>query len=185
MYIATFAHKGFTVSSEKMVTFDEMQLGSSLDTEKQDNQGKKPSTYIKGPGLNTFNIKVKLDAAFGVKPLEQINDWIGLKDKQTPYPFLLKGVPLLNTKWLLVDVQVSDTTIDNKGNMLIATVTLKFDEFSSMGKAKSNESTAKAKVSASSKSTTSKASKSKQSVYEMLKPSAKSALKTPRRNQLE
>lgn len=180
MYIATFAHKGFTVSSEKMVTFDEMQLGSNLETEKQDNQGKKPSTYIKGPGLNTFNIKVKLDAAFGVKPLEQINDWIGLKDKQTPYPFLLKGVPLLNTKWLLVDVQVSDTTIDNKGNMLIATVTLKFDEFSSMGKAK--ESKAKSGAKAKGKTTKSKA---KQSVYELLKPSAKATLKTPRRNQLE
>lgn len=135
-----FGPKGFTVSQDKIITFDEFQLDSSLEVEKQDNPGSKPSTYIKNPGLDSFNMKVKLDSDFGVHPLNQIEDWMKVKDAKNAYPFLIKGKPLLNTKWLLVSVQLSDTQYDRLGNLMRATLALKFDEFVKAGSKKESSS---------------------------------------------
>jgi hypothetical protein len=173
MYIATFAHKGFVVNGEKIITFNEFQFSSSLETEKQENNGDKPSTYIKNQALGSFGIKIALDRSLGIVPMNQINDWMKILADKVPYPFLLKGVPLLNTKWLLVDVSVSDTVVDIQGNLLAAQLTLKFDEFASQGSKK--EASA---VSAAKKSSKSTKEKDTSSVYEALKPAAKASLKT-------
>lgn len=166
MYIAMFGTKGFTVNSNIILTFNDMQITSTLETEAQENTGKKASTYIKGPGLNTFSLKVPLDYSLGVRPLEQINQWFKIKDEATAYPFLLKGAPFLNTKWLLVEVKATDLNIDSVGNMLSATLALTFNEFVRAGTAKKKES-----------STSKKKKKNTESVYDALKPTQKAELK--------
>lgn len=165
MYIAMFGPKGFTVSSSKVITFDEFSLSSSLQTESQESKDKKPSTYIKSAGLDTFSLKVKLDRSLGVLPMEQIKDWMQIKDESKPYPFLLEGKPLLNTKWLLKSVAVSDTIIDGKGYLLAATLTLSFEEFIRAGSAKAKSSSKKTKK-----------KENTESIYNALSPSQKSEM---------
>lgn len=166
MYLAMFGPKGFTVSSSKVITFDEFSSTSSLDTETQESKDKKPSTYIKGAGLDTFNIKIRLDRSLGVYPLGQIEDWIGIKDKAQPYPFLLNGKPFLNTKWLLKSVSISETTMDNTGYLIAATLTLSFEEYVRAGSAQASKK---------NKKSTSKSKKTKntESIYNALSPSQK------------
>ncbi|WP_069997747.1 phage tail protein [Cellulosilyticum sp. I15G10I2] len=169
MYIATFGTKGFVVSADKTITFDDLTFAASLDTEKQDNPGKKPSTYVKNANLDTFSIKIHLDSALGVHPLDQINQWMKILDDAKPYPFLLNGKPFLDTKWLLVDVSGTKPNVDIKGNILSADVSLKFDEYVSKGNKKES--------SKSKKSTKTKKAKDTSSVYEALKPTEKAELK--------
>ncbi len=68
MYIATWGNKGFTVSLEKIISFDDLEMTSSINTEKLDNEGKKPSTYKKGINLDTLTLKVTIDSNFGTTP---------------------------------------------------------------------------------------------------------------------
>lgn len=176
MYLAMFGPKGFTVSSNKVITFDEFSSNSSLETEQQESKNKKPSTYIKGSGLATFSIKVRLDRSLGVYPMEQIEDWISIKDKAQAYPFLLKGKPFLNTKWILKSVGISDTHIDNTGYLIAATLTLSFDEFVRAGSAQASAKTKNSSSKSKSSSSKSKNSKNTESVYNALSPSQKSSM---------
>ncbi|WP_053983738.1 phage tail protein [Niameybacter massiliensis] len=175
MYLAMFGPKGFTVSSEKVVTFDEFGLESGLDTETQESKDKKPSTYIKGAGLDSFSIKVRLEAELGIKPLEQIESWMQVKDEAKAYPFLIKGKPLMNTKWILKNVSVNETNFDAAGNLFSATLTLKFEEFVKAG-SKKEESTKRSKKTKAVKSSKSTKQKDTTSVYNVLSPSQKADL---------
>jgi len=105
MYIATFGPKGFTVSLEKIVSFDELEITSSINTEALENEGKKPSTYVKGDDLDALNFKVTIDKNFGTTPEIQYNEWMNVLRKKQPYPLLIKGKPFNNTKYLLKKVQ--------------------------------------------------------------------------------
>lgn len=171
MPIASFANKIFEVNYKKINTFDGLQYGGTLETEKQDNAGKKPSTYVKGPGLDTLTFKINIDSQFGLNPIKEIESWKIIKDRAIAHPFLIKGKPFGAPKWLLVDMQANETILDNKGNMLSALITLRFDEYVSAGKTPE-------KNSASSSGVKSKSTPSTESVYNALSPS-KTELKRP------
>jgi len=167
--IAVFGAKVFQVTSSKIHTFDELQYGSTLETEKQDAAGKKPSTYNKGPGLNSLSAKINLDVALGLNPRRELEEWEAIKDDAVAYPFILGGRPLGNHKWLLVDVQTDKLRIDNLGNILSGTLSLKFDEFVRPGSAGAKKSGSKRTPGVSSQETAKNIS--------LLSPSEKGRLK--------
>ncbi len=136
--IAVFGYKVFQVTPQKTNTFSDFQYGSTLETEKQDAAGKKPSTYNKGPGLDTLVFKVRLSVDLGVNPRIELGQWLAIKDAGIAYPFILGGVPFRPNKWLLIDVQATEEVIDNNGNMLALTLSLKFDEYVRPGSSQSN-----------------------------------------------
>ncbi|EGW39157.1 phage tail protein [Desulfosporosinus sp. OT] len=143
MPIAVFGSKVFEITDSKLYTLGDMQYGTTLDTEKQDAQGKKPSTYNKGPALNTLGITLKLNVSFGVNPRREMEEWERIKDTGVAYPFILGRSPLgLGNKWLLVDLQASNLVIDNGGNVLAADLQLKFDEYVRPGTAAASASKA-------------------------------------------
>ncbi|TGE36893.1 hypothetical protein E4K67_17490 [Desulfosporosinus fructosivorans] len=135
MPIAVFGSKVFEITDSKIYTFDGLQYTTTLDTEKQDAEGKKPSTYNKGPGLNGLNFTLKLDATQGVNPRHEMESWEQIKDAGVAYQFILGRSPLGWNKWLLVDVQGSNIVMDNLGNMLKLDLQLKLDEYVRPGSA--------------------------------------------------
>lgn len=147
MSIAVFGNKIFQVTQDRIYTFDGIQYGSSLNTEKQDASGKKPSTYNKGPGLNSLSIKISLDVSLGVNPRSEIEEWESIKDAGVAYPFILGSRPLGKNKWLLVDVQATMQVIDSNGNVLAAELSLKFDEYVRAGSASASKSSQQASYS--------------------------------------
>ncbi|WP_041272383.1 phage tail protein [Desulfitobacterium hafniense] len=139
MPIAVFGSKVFAVADSKIYTMINLQYGSSLDTEKQDALGKKPSTYNKGPGLNTLGFSLRLDISLGVNPRRELEEWEAIKDSGTAYPFVLGKKPLGVNKWLLVDVQGTNFTIDGLGNVLAMDLEFKFNEYVRPGSAEASK----------------------------------------------
>ncbi|WP_054749593.1 phage tail protein [Ruminiclostridium josui] len=103
MAIAAFANKTFQVSSKKIYTFDEFSTGTALQTEKQDVAGKKPSTYIKGPDLDTMSFTIPLSITFGNNVLYEYDSWKAIMAAQKAYRFILGNKPV-GGKWLLTSV---------------------------------------------------------------------------------
>jgi len=136
MAIASFANKVFTVDASKIYTFDKFQYSSSLQVEKQDAAGKKPSSYIKGPDLDTISITIPLSVEMGVNPRNEWGSWKALLQQGIPYPFILGGIPLNNAKWLLVEVTPSKAIMDNEGKILSLELYLEFQEYVRPGSAK-------------------------------------------------
>jgi len=139
MPIAVFGNKVFEITDSKIYTMEGLQYSTSLDTEKQDAEGKKPSTYNKGPGLSGLNFTLKLDVTQGVNPRREMESWEAIKDAAIAYQFILGRSPLGSNKWLLIDIQASGSVIDNLGNMLKVELQLKFDEFVRAGAKKSKK----------------------------------------------
>jgi hypothetical protein len=77
-------------------------------------------------------------AELGLNPRREMEEWVNIKDSGVAYPFILGGRPLGANKWLLVDIQASEETIDNAGNILALTLNLKFDEYVRPGSAQSS-----------------------------------------------
>lgn len=139
MPIATYAGKVFQVDASRMHTFYDMQYSSELQTEKQDAEGKKPSTYNKGPGLDNFTFKIKLDSTLGVSPRIEWESWMAIKDAGIAYPFILGGRPIGKYQWLVVNVEPSNFVIDNFGNVLSLELSLQFDEYVRPGSKKEDD----------------------------------------------
>lgn len=129
MPIAAFGYKTFQVSASKVYTFSDFTFSSTLETEAQEVEGKKPSTYIKGPGLGTISFKIVADSSLGVDPEYEIKDWMAIKDLSQAFPFSIGGNPLSENKWLLKSVNVSNTLINGGGKIIRAIIDLAFEEF--------------------------------------------------------
>lgn len=140
MAIASFASKIFNVSGTNIYTFQDLQYSSSIQTEKQDAAGTKPSTYDKGPDLDNMSFTIKLDITFGVNPRSEWEDWKNILNSGITYPFILGGRPLSRYNFKLISVTPSNFNIDNKGNILALDLELKFDEYVREGSASSSSS---------------------------------------------
>lgn len=139
MSIAVFGKKLFRVGADSIYTLDDVQYGTGLNTEKQDAEGKKPSTYNKGPALSSLNFKLHLDASLGINPRRELEEWEAIKDAASAYQFILGSKPLGKNKWLLVDIQAGSFRIDNLGVLLAAVLTFRFDEYVRPGSAPESE----------------------------------------------
>jgi hypothetical protein len=128
LIIATFGSKVFEVSNNRINTINDLSLSYGLEVENQDQDGNKPSTYIKGYKLMEFSFKVKLDSIF-VDVNKELADWQFICNQKIPYYFILGGNSLSVNKFLLVDVGVSDTVIDGFGTIIKCSIDLKLQEY--------------------------------------------------------
>ena len=143
MEIAIFASKSFQVSSNRLYTFDEFSTGCSIDTETQDAAGGKPSTYIKGPGLDSMQFNIPLKTSMGINVRDEYESWKDIMEKSAAYPFILGGKPLGRNKWLLKKVDLSNLEFDFRGNILSGSLQLQFDEYVRPGSSQSGNPFAK------------------------------------------
>jgi len=143
MSIASFGTKVFEVSGDKIYTFQDFQCSASLQTEKQDSVGNKPSTYNKGSDLDTIGFKLKLDISYGINPRNEWEDWKTIMESSVSYPFILGGKPIGNNKYLLVGVKPSNFNVDNKGNILSMELDFSFDEYVREGTADTKKTSKK------------------------------------------
>lgn len=138
MAIAVFASKAFEVNTDKIYTLNDLQHNSTLQTEKEDIQGSKPSTYIKGLDLDNMSFKIKLDVDFNINPRKEWESWKEIMRAAVPYPFILGNRPYGGCNWLLIAVSHSSVRIDNNGEILSLELDLKFDEYERQGYSKEN-----------------------------------------------
>ena len=142
MPIASFNGKVFEVSSNKIYNFDGYTRAYSLDTEEQEQEGSKPSTYIKGESLETISFIISLDSRF-VDIESEIISWFSMCKAKKPDFFILGGKPVSSNKFLLKSVSESDSVIDNNGKKLKVKLDIKLDEFVRYGSKKKDKESSK------------------------------------------
>lgn len=153
MALGGFAGKLFEVSSNKIYTFDDYSKSFSLNVESQEVDGDKPSTYIKGKGLQDPSISIKLRQASNVDVETEVEDWGNICEAGTPYMLFLGNNPVASNKFLLKKVNISDTNYFG-GKLTKATLKLDLEEYVRAGVKKESGTSDedKSKASKSSKS---------------------------------
>lgn len=168
MVIAAFGDKIFSVSSNKIKTFDGLAYSAELQTEAQDVAGKKPSTYIKGDGLMPVALELDLRVEFGINVRAEIEEWQKVRSSATPRFFTIGGTPLSANRFLLKGVSVSDIKIDGRGGYRSAKVALSFEEYVRAGSAEASKK---------SKSKSSKGAKKRENINALISMSDNSTRK--------
>lgn len=154
MPIAVFRNKTFQVSGTRINTFDGLSWGGDIQVEEQEKLNSKPSTYIKGVGLDSMSYEIRLSWDLGMNVRKEIEEWEAIKLSMQPAIFMLGNKPLGANKWLLKSTNISNTKINNKGNLLSAVLKLEFAEFvrpGSVGTSSSSKSSTKVSSKSSSK----------------------------------
>lgn len=154
MALGGFAGKLFEVSSNKIYTFDEYSKSFTLNVESQEVDGDKPSTYIKGKGLQNPSFSIKLRQSTSIDVNTEIEDWGRICEAGEPYMLFLGDNPVATNKFLLKKVDVSDTKFFG-GKLVGATLKLEVEEYVRAGVKKESG------TSDESKSKKSKSSKAK------------------------
>ncbi len=158
MQVAAFGKKVFSVSSTRVYTPTDISFSGELQTDTQEVDKAKPSTYIKGPGLETMSFTLSLDSGLGVNVRDEIDYWRRVRDSGKPDVFLIGGRPVSNYRWLLTSVEPSEIVIVGAGKYLKAKLSLKFEEYVRPGQKDASKTT-----SASSKAKAVKSSNTKPS----------------------
>lgn len=134
--IGSFANKVFKVSSNHLYTFDDFTISGELKVDEQEVDGSKPSTYIKGSGLDKVSLNILLIKQKNVNVRNEIQDWLKIRDAKTPHHLIIGNKNLSSHKFLLTNVNTSDIKIGPNGEFLKSTVQLQFSEYVRAGKKK-------------------------------------------------
>lgn len=127
--IASFGEKLFQVDFEKVYTMMGVTLSVALNKQTQEVEGKKPSTWVKGPGLRKLKFAVPLKVEFGVTPRDEIDYWLTLAESGKPYPFVIGSKSLSEYNWVLEKVEATDANILSRGQISSAEIMLTFEEY--------------------------------------------------------
>lgn len=129
MAIARFGPKTFEVGKGKIYTFDDFSYNIALETSKEDAQGKKAATIVKGAGLGKIELTAYLDAALGVKPRRELDEWEAIQAAAVAYPFVLGTSAFGLNKYLLKSMKFAKVSIGAAGQILAGSLTLSFEEY--------------------------------------------------------
>lgn len=119
----------FTVSSDKVLTFNNMVKTVTGRWETHDRIGKKPKTEFIGPGLDSVSMTVELNSMFGVKPLDTIKRIEKAIKKGTAEYLVLGNKKIGSKKYRITDVSETWNTVMRNGALINATLELKFEEY--------------------------------------------------------
>ncbi len=133
MNVLEFAGKVFSVSPNRIYTFDSLERSGELSIDEQEVDGQKPSTYIKGPTLDKVGFNVVLKNAVNIDIRNEIESWMKIKDAGKPYYIVLGKKIYGNNKYLLTNVNASDQTVMPTGLISKATIRLEFSEYVRQG----------------------------------------------------
>lgn len=142
MYMAQWGPKGFLVSPEKIVTFDNLSTSIALKSDSANDTSGTAPTNTKGRELQTVSMTINYVRAAGVDPRAQFDEWSSLVGQ---YNTLYIGEEPFGPEYLmLTKVDLSDLQLTPDGTFISMKIAVSFDEYiKPKAKAKANGTTKK------------------------------------------
>lgn len=122
-------HIKFSVSSSKVLTFEDFNETVSSRWTKHSIQNKLPRSEFLGPDLITFTIKVTLDANLGVKPWKIRNKIKDCVRKGSVEHFVIGGHMVSKNKFKITQAQNEYEEILRDGKIARIIMNLTFEEY--------------------------------------------------------
>ncbi|MFJ7407116.1 MULTISPECIES: phage tail protein [unclassified Lysinibacillus] len=127
--IGSFGDVIFEVSTNKLLTFNDLEKKSSAKWNEHDIQGNKAKLEFNGPGLIDISYRILLRAEHGINPLKEIAKLEGMQNKGEAHHFILGQKPIAPNKFVIADVSSGLRNIDPNGNVFSAEVTVSLKEY--------------------------------------------------------
>lgn len=105
----------FTVSSDKVRTFDSMSRSGTARLTTHELINRKPLMEFIGPAGETITMQINLSVYDGLNPEEEVKSLRELRDTGKAVALILGGQPLGEGLWLVESLNETHRYIDNAG----------------------------------------------------------------------
>lgn len=130
--IGSFGEIVFEVNDKRVHTFNQLTRDSAGRSTDHEVLGQKPVTQFNGPGLDTVSLTIKLHGAHGVKPREEMEQWL-IKERDGDAEFLFIGGKGLGvSRWMITRVSQAWNIVMNRGELLSANVSIELKEYTAV-----------------------------------------------------
>lgn len=119
----------FSVSSYKVLTFDNFQHKLSGRWNEHNVIGDKPRAEFLGPGLRTISLTIVLDSNMGVKPWAMLEKISYMITKGTVEKLVIGKKSMGKHRYRITEMSDTWDTIYANGSLAKATVKLTFEEY--------------------------------------------------------
>lgn len=119
----------FEVSTEIVRTFRDFQIQRSAKFSKHAIHGGKALLEFTGLSPASMSLNIKLDAALGVNPKQELETLRQILADHKAVPFILDGEPQGDGLWVLEALDENYNIIDNQGTFISLDVALKLKEY--------------------------------------------------------
>jgi phage protein U len=122
----------FEVSSERVKTFQDLKFQYAMKYAQHDVHGGVALLELTGRAPVTCSLKIILDSALGVDPMNELVELIIIMGKGKVVDFILDGEPQGLQKggqWVIESIGESWKVTDNKGKMISVEVDLQLKEY--------------------------------------------------------
>lgn len=119
----------FETSDQRILTFNDFSRGVSARWEEHAVIGQKPRGEFVGPELQTVTFTIKLNAALGVVPKDEIQKWIEKVESGTADYLVIGGEPLGDDRWKVDSVSEARNCTWNDGKLYSATLEVTMKEY--------------------------------------------------------
>lgn len=119
----------FSVSSDKVLTFDGMQRNIRGRWAKHEPIGQKPKKEFLGADSRTVSLPIFLSAAHGVKPRTTLDRIADAVENGTVLPFVVGGKAVGKNKWVITGASETWDVVMKDGRLVQAKVTILLEEY--------------------------------------------------------
>ena len=126
--IGTLGDIVFSVSKKTVKTFDDLKITSKTNYAKHTRHNKKPLLEFQYNDTDSATFTVYLSGFLGVNPLTMIKKMDKYRKKGKILSLVIGGKKY-GTKWVITQNQKDYEKFDNKGNLLIAKVSVTLEEY--------------------------------------------------------
>ena len=131
--IGSYGDIVFEVSSERVKTFRDLQVQRSAKYSEHAIHGRKALLEFTGLSPASISINIRLDAALGLNPKEELSMLYEVLNNHITMPFILDGEPQGDNLWVLESIDERHEIIDNHGKSIAVEVSLKLKEYIEVG----------------------------------------------------
>jgi phage protein U len=119
----------FEVSSESIRTFDALNIQLSAKYAQHDIHGRKGLLEFTGLDPAKLSFKIRLDAALGLMPKDELTALRGILEAGKAVPFVLDGEPQGWHLWVIESLSEEHKVLNNSGTLILAEVSLNLKEY--------------------------------------------------------
>jgi phage protein U len=119
----------FEVSSDKVLTFDDLERDIEDRWEKHDIIGEAPKSEYLGQGLDTVTLTLIFDVSFGVNPRHEVDRLREMSRSGQAEDLIIGGKGLGIKLWKIKSMKQKFQRLDNEGRLLHSEVSVTFEEY--------------------------------------------------------
>ena len=127
--IGSFAGITFEVSSQKILTMNEMERQGESSWQEHEVINRKPVPEFLGPGLERIKMTVKVSSFLGVNPAEIIKKLRAARDAGTYSKFIIGNSPISTSYWVISEMKEIYSVRAANGTLLSADLELILTEY--------------------------------------------------------